>query len=113
MKSSGFLGRRAMAVAMLSILIHVGAAGAIWAVPLGFSSQTITFPEDFGGASALAFAPDGTLYVVEAVRFGTGATSTSIHVVLPNGSPGGEIPLVGDSLLPASVRLLCRGQRGH
>ena len=89
--------RHAIAILAISIMIHLGAAGTLWAAPVGFASREIAFPEGFRGAAALSFAPDGTLYVAEAVSFFEPQPTTTIHVVLPDGSLGTPIPLVGDS----------------
>ncbi len=103
MKKFCGLRRRAIAVFVLSALIHFGAAGALWAVPLGYTSTAITFPAGFAGAAALAYAADGTLYVVEAVPFGSGATSTTIHVIPPGGGFDLPISLAGDSPSEISI----------
>ena len=97
MKVFHSLRRRTIAVLAISIMIHLGTAGTLWAVPVGFTSREIAFPEGFRGAAALAFAPDGTLYVAEAVSFFEPQPTTTIHVVLPDGSLGTPIPLEGDS----------------
>ena len=97
MKDFHSLRRRAIAVLAISIMIHLGAAGTLRAAPVGFASREISFPEGFRGAAALTFAPDGTLYVAEAVSFSEPQPDTTIHVVLPDSSLGTPISLVGDS----------------
>ena len=80
---------------VIGVIIASAGATAL-AVPVGYEMSTITFPTGFQGAAALAFAPDGTLYVVEGKDFTKATNQTHIHVVNPDGSMGTPIPLAGD-----------------
>ena len=78
----------------LGIFLSYGFAAL--AAPPGYDVTTTTFADPFRGAAALAYAPDGTLYVVEGVDFLSGPNTTSIRVFAPNGAPLPSLSVTGD-----------------
>ena len=77
---------------ILSLLL----AGQALAAPPGFDVSTVTPATPFRGASALAYAADGTLYISEAVDFSTGPNTTSIRVFAPDGTEQTALSITGD-----------------
>ena len=66
------------------------------AVPLGYEVKSVHFPDGFKGAAALAFSPEGILYVAEGKEFTEPTNVATIYAVDSAGTIVDTFPLVGD-----------------